>query len=130
MRSKYELIHRFVGPILFLLLICAITAAQIITTAPPPNPNITAPGPQRHAPQGGQRPPGTPSIANAPPPNSALAVYPGDVEGVVYWDANTITHKPAGTCAGLAVSVSAAGSPNITIQPGNHFKYAGQVKTF
>ena len=130
MRSKYDLIHRVVGSILFLLLVCVITAAQISTTAPSPNPNITAPGPQRHAPQGGQRPPGTPSIANAPPPNSALAVYPGDVEGFVYWDANTITHKPAGTCAGLAVSVSAAGSPNITIQPGNHFKYAGQVKTF
>ena len=129
MRSKYELIHRFIGSILFLLLICAITAAQITTTTPP-NRNMTAPGPQRQAPQGGQRPPGTPSIANAPPPNSALAVYPGDVEGFVYWDANAIKHTPAGTCAGLAVSVSAAGSPNISIQPGNHFKYAGQVKTF
>jgi len=127
---KHKLIHRFVGSILFLLLICAITAAQIPTTAPPPNPKITAPGPQRHAPQGGQRPPGTPSIANAPPPNSTLAVYPGDVEGFVYWDTSTITHKPAGSCSGLAVNVTAAGTSNNTIPTGNHFKYAGQVKAF
>ncbi len=126
---KYMSVYQSLSISGLVLLICAAAAAQITTTQPP-NPNITAPGSQRHEPQGGQRPPGRPSIANAPPPNRALTVYPGDVEGFVYWDANAITHKPAGTCAGLAVSVSAAGSSNITIQPGNHFKYAGQVKTF
>jgi hypothetical protein len=69
------------------------------------------------------------AIAKAPAPVMP-APNAGDVEGFVYWDATTITHKPAGTCTGLAVSVSAAGSPYNTIAIGNHFKYAGQVKGF
>ncbi len=111
------------------LLICAAAAAQVTTTQPP-NPNLTAPGPQRHEPQGGQRPPSPPSIEKAPPPNRALIPYPGDIEGFVYWDTSTITHKPAGSCSGLAVNVTAAGTSNNTIPTGNHFKYAGQVKAF
>lgn len=110
------------------LLICVTAAAQV-TTTPPPNPNLTAPGPQRHAPQGRQRPTINP-IEKAPPPNAALAQYPGDVEGFVYWDANVLTHKPAGTCDGLAVSVLPAGSTPNSIPTGNHFKYAGQIKEF
>jgi len=106
------------------------TAAAQVTSTKPPNPNITAPGPQRHEPAGGQHPTNSPSIAKAPPPNTALTQYPGDVEGFVYWDANVITHKPAGTCNGLAVNVAPAGSTPNSIPTGNHFKYAGQVKEF
>src|SRR4051812_4245506 len=69
------------------------------------------------------------AIAKAPVPIMPTP-NAGDVEGFVYWDANTITHKPAGTCTGLAVSVSPAGSTYNTIATGNHFKYAGQVKAF
>jgi hypothetical protein len=83
---------------------------------------------QRHQPPS-PRPAG-PSTAIAQAPSSITAPNAGDVEGFVYWDANTITHKPAGSCSGLAVSVSAAGSPYNTIATGNHFKYAGQVKAF
>jgi len=109
---------------------CAAATAQITSTKPP-SPNITALGPQRHEPPGGQQPAGNPpSIAKAPPQNSALTANSGDVEGFVYWDTNNIAHEPAGTCNGLAVKVSAAGSPTNTIPTGNHFKYAGQVKAF
>jgi hypothetical protein len=110
---KHTSIYRSLSTSVFGLLICTIAAAQINKTRPP-NPNITPPGPRAQQPAGGQH-----------PPNNA-----GDVEGFVYWDANTITHKPAGTCGGLAVNVSVAGSPNSAIQLGNHFKYAGQVKAF
>src|SRR5579885_1731856 len=93
------------------LLICTAGVAQV-TIAKPPNPNITPAGPHR------QEPP-------ARPANDG-----GDVEGFVYWDTATVTHKQAGTCSGLAVNVSAAGSSNNPIQLGNHFTYAGQVKAF
>ncbi len=128
---KYTSAYQSLSTSVFVLLIWATMAAQV-TSAKPPNPNITAPEPQRHEPAGGKRPTGnSPSIANAPPPNTALtAPYPGDVEGFVYWDANKITHKPAGTCDGLAVNVAPAGSPTKTIPAGYHFKYAGQVKAF
>jgi hypothetical protein len=114
MRSrKYRSLYLTFSASIFALLICATSAAQL-TTAKPPNPNITAPGP--HAP---------PQAHGLHPPNHA-----GDVEGFVYWDVNTVTHKQAGTCSGLAVVVSAAGSSNHTIQIGNNFKYAGQIKAF
>jgi hypothetical protein len=70
------------------------------------------------------------AVAQAPAPLNTLAPAPGDVEGFVYWDVNVITHKPQGTCDGLAVSITPAGSQSIAIQPGSHFKYAGQVKAF
>ena len=83
---------------------------------------------QRHQPPSPR--PASPNIAVAQAPPAITAPNAGDVEGFVYWDVNTITHKPAGTCNGLAVSVSPAGSPTNTIPTGNHFKYAGQVKAF
>ncbi len=84
---KYISIYQWLSTAIFVLLMWATTAAQV-TTAKPANPNITAPTPQRHEPAGGQRPASnTPSIANAPPPNTALTMNPGDVEGFVYWDA-------------------------------------------
>src|SRR5439155_15362682 len=101
-----------------------------IPSPTPPHPNTPASRPQPHAPPGGQRSSSPPSIAKAPPPNSALIPYPGDIEGFVYWDTSTITHTPAGSCSGLAVNVTAAGTSNNTIPTGNHFKYAGQVKAF
>src|SRR5262245_7662002 len=106
--KKYKSIYQSLSASLLALLMWATAVAQITSTKPP-NPNITAPGPQRHEPAGGQRQSNTPSIANAPPPNTALTPNPGDVEGFVYWDVNTITHKPAGTCNGFAVNVSSAG---------------------
>src|SRR4051812_4318522 len=128
--SKYPSAYQSLSTGVFMLLICVTSMAQV-TSAKPPNPNVTAPGPQRHEPPRGQRPAGnSPSIANAPPPNPALTPNAGDVEGFVYWDANVITHKPAGTCNGLAVNVAPAGSTPNSIPTGNHFKYAGQVKEF
>jgi hypothetical protein len=108
---KSRSIWRTLSVSLFAALICVASAAQITVTKPPA-PTATLAGPHRQQPPGGQR-----------PPNNA-----GDVEGFVYWDANTITHKPAGTCSGLAVNVTKAGSPHNRVQIGNNFKYAGQVK--
>jgi hypothetical protein len=110
---KYISLYPSLSASVLALLISGIAAAQVTQTRPP-NPNITAPGRHAQQPAGGQH-----------PPNNA-----GDVEGFVYWDANTITHKPAGTCSGLAVNVTAAGSSNNVLQIGNNFKYAGQVKAF
>lgn len=110
---KYMSVYQSLSVSVFALVLCATTAAQI-TTAKPPNSNITPVGPHRQEPPGGQR-----------PPNNA-----GDVEGFVYWDTSTVSHKQAGTCSGLAVNVSAAGSSNNPVQLGNHFTYAGQVKAF
>src|SRR5581483_6574342 len=97
----------------FALLICGASAAQV-TVVKPPAPTVTPAGPHRQVPPGGQR-----------PPNNA-----GDVEGFVYWDASAVKQKNPGTCAGLAVVVSPAGSSNNLIQLGNNFKYAGQVKAY
>ena len=99
----------------------AATAAALVTsahgqvtkTAPPPNRNITLAGPQPHNPgSGGQH------------------ALPGRIEGFVYWDAQTVTHKPTGTCDGFSVTVTSGGIPvgNPSAQFGA--KYVGQVKAY
>jgi hypothetical protein len=115
----------------FVLAIFTAAAAQITTTKPL-NPNMTAPGTQRHqTPVRQQQLPGT----QAPPP---ILQRPGrgTVEGFVYWDADAIVHKPASSCSGLAVTVSVGSSsgpltsytPLATIS--NNLKYVGHVKQF
>jgi hypothetical protein len=100
-------------------------------SAPPPNRNITAPGPQPHAPQT-QRQPVSPA-ASAPQPIRPI-VGNGTIEGFVYWDTSAISHVPAGNCSGLAVNVavgqSSAGPYTSMATLSNNFKYAGQVKQF
>ncbi len=92
--------------------------AQSIRTAPPIQPKIMAPAPQR------QRPP-------ADRPQNE-----GTIEGFVYWDAKSFSHIPASSCSGLAVTVSvgsSSGGPLTAYTPlatlSNNFKYLGQVKT-
>lgn len=94
------------------------SAQRVSQTAPMPNRNIAAPGSQR---------PG------ADHPQSAA----GTIEGFVYWDANSIMHKPATSCSGLAITVSvgsSSGGPLTAYTPmgtlSNNFKYVGQVKQF
>jgi hypothetical protein len=55
----------------------------------------------------------------------------------VYWDAKSFSHAPAGSCSGLAVTVSvgsSSGGPLVAYTPlatlTNNFKYVGQVKEF
>jgi hypothetical protein len=110
---KYTSFYLPFSASVFVLLICATGAAQV-TVAKPPTPTVRPAGPHRQEPPGAQH-----------PPNNA-----GDVEGFVYWDTAAITQKHPGTCGGLAVVVSPAGSSNNLIQLGNNFKYAGQVKAF
>ncbi len=93
------------------------SAQRVSPTAPSANRGIVAPG--------SQRPP-------ADHPQSAA----GTIEGFVYWDANSITHKPASSCSGLALTVSvgsSSGGPLTAYTPigtlSNNFKYVGQVKT-
>lgn len=87
------------------VLYCGDTAAQSVSpAAPPPNRNITAPGPQRHDPQQ-QRANPLPG-AKAPQP-IMRATGDGVIVGYVWWDANTTTHTPANNCSGLSITVSA-----------------------
>jgi len=94
------------------------SAQRVSPTAPMPNRTIAA--------TGSQRPP-------ADHPESTA----GTIEGFVYWDANSITHKPASSCSGLALTVSvgsSSGGPLTAYTPigtlSNNFKYVGQVKQF
>ncbi len=63
-------------------------------------------------------------------PSTLVAPNPGSIEGFVYWDAGLISHNPAGSCTGLAVTVTAAGSSGAFAQEANNFRYAGEVKAF
>jgi hypothetical protein len=110
---KYTSFYLSFSASVFVLLTCATGAAQV-TVAKPPTPTVRPAGPHRQEPPGAQH-----------PPNNA-----GDVEGFVYWDTAAITQKHPGTCGGLAVVVSPAGSSNNLIQLGNNFKYAGRSKHF
>ena len=111
---------------------CGRVAAQSVPqSAPPPNSNITAPGPQRHsAPSQPQSPP---AGAAAPQPIRQM-IGNGTIEGFVYWDTSAISHVPAGDCTGLAVNVAVAQSstgPYTSMATlSNNFTYAGQVKQF
>jgi len=117
------------------VLACGNLEAQSVSqTAPPPTSTLTAPGPQKHQPQQQRQPPlpGT----RAPQP-ILQAPNRGNVEGFVYWDASKITHKPSGSCSGLAITVSVgsnSGGPLTAYTPigtlSNNFKYLGQVKEF
>ena len=78
-------------------------AQSVSPTAPAPTTTLAAPGPQKHQPQQ-QRQQQLPG-ATAPQP-ILLTPGKGSVEGFVYWDAQKITHKPAGSCNGLAITVS------------------------
>lgn len=109
----------FSGICLLAILVNMPASAQRVSpTAPVPNRTITAPG--------SQRPPGDHPESTA-----------GTIEGFVYWDANSITHKPASSCSGLALTVSVgsnSGGPLTAYTPigtlSNNFKYVGQVKQF
>src|SRR6185369_3536161 len=78
-------------------------AQSVSQTAPAPTGSLTAPGPQKHQPQQQRQP--LPPGRTAPKP-VLEAPGKGNVEGFVYWDALKIVHKPAGSCSGLAITVS------------------------
>lgn len=104
--------------IFVIVLSCTSVAAQVSPTMPPPNRNMTEPAAH-----------GSPGVH----PESVA----GTIEGFVYWDANTIVHQPAGSCSGLAITVSvgsSSGGPLTAYTPlrtlSNNFRYVGQVKEF
>ena len=104
--------------IFVIVLSCTGVAAQVSPTMPAPNRNMTAPS--RHLPPGGDHPEST----------------AGTIEGFVYWDANSVSHVPANSCSGLAITVSVGSSsgPFTAYTPlgtlSNNFKYVGEVKEF
>jgi hypothetical protein len=104
--------------IFVIVLSCTGAAAQVSPTMPPPNRNIA--GPSAHT---------SPGVH----PESVA----GTIEGFVYWNANAVTHIPADSCSGLAITVSvgsSSGGPLTAYTPlgtlSNNFKYIGQVREF
>ena len=107
--------------IILIFVLCipgALGIAQSVPATRPPAPKLTLPGPQKHSPPSEPAPPGT-------------------IEGFVYWDTSSVTHAPASSCNGLAVSVAvgdSSGGKSTAYKPlatvTNNFKYVGQVKQF
>jgi hypothetical protein len=104
--------------IFVVVLSCTGAAAQVSPTMPPPNRNIAGPS-----------------------PHTSPGVHPesvaGTIEGFVYWNANAVSHIPADSCSGLAITVSvgsSSGGPLTAYTPlgtlSNNFKYIGQVREF
>ena len=104
--------------IFVIVLTCTGVAAQVSPAMPAPNRNMTGHSAQESP---GVRPE---SVA-------------GTIEGFVYWDANSVSHIPANSCSGLAITVSvgsSSGSLRTAYTPlgtlSNNFKYVGEVKEF
>ena len=103
--------------IFVIVLTCTGVAAQVSPTMPVPNRNMTVPSAH-----------GSPGVH----PESVA----GTIEGFVYWDANSVSHIPANSCSGLAITVSVGSSsgPFTAYTPlgtlSNNFKYVGEVKEF
>lgn len=103
--------------IFVIVLTCTGVAAQVSPTMPAPNRNMTVPSAH-----------GSPGVH----PESVA----GTIEGFVYWDASSVSHTPANSCSGLAITVSVGSSsgrftaytPLGTLS--NNFKYVGEVKEF
>jgi hypothetical protein len=117
-----------------ILLACVTIAAQTSQTAPAPNRNITAPVPQKHGPPAG---PQQPLPGTTAPRQIVQTAGAGTIEGFVYWDTASISHTPASSCGGLAVTVAegnSTGGKSTAYQSlatlSNNFKYVGQVKQF
>ncbi len=115
---------RFACAHLTAVLCASISLAQVRTT-PTQVPNVTAP--QRQQPVPGTKVPQP--ILQTP--------GAGTVEGFVYWDTASVSHTPASTCSGLAVTVAvgnSSGGKSNAYQPlatlTNNFKFVGQVKQF
>ena len=131
-RSRTQM--RFACAHLAAVLCASMSLAQVRTT-PTQVPNVTALGPHQPAqaqPQRQQPLPGT----KAPQP-ILQAPGAGNVEGFVYWDTASISHSPASSCSGLAVTVAVGNSsggksnaykPLTTLT--NNFKFVGQMKQF
>src|SRR6266566_4907452 len=74
--------------------LCASMSLAQVRTTPTQVPNVTALDPHQPA-----QAPGT----KAPQP-ILQAPGAGNVEGFVYWDTASISHSPASSCSGLAVT--------------------------
>lgn len=82
--------------------LCAATAAQVSRTAPAPNPNITAPSPQRHqAPSQPQQ-----QIPAVRATQTIMRVPPNaTVDGYILWDTSLVQYNLSTPCQGLQVIV-------------------------
>ncbi|HEY4052356.1 MAG TPA: hypothetical protein VGL74_01345 [Terriglobales bacterium] len=117
---------------------CGLLAAQI-TTAKPPSTNINPPGPHAQQPAGGQHPASPSSQMTTPPlPVGVKMVGQGAIAGYVYWDTQTITHKPASSCSGLGSAVGVGTAPKgppafeqfKILGTYHNFTYLGNVGSF
>ncbi|HTM38996.1 MAG TPA: hypothetical protein VL156_19775 [Terriglobales bacterium] len=82
--------------------LCAATVAQVSRTVPAPNPNITAPSPQRHqAPSQPQQ-----QIPAARATQTIMRVpQNGTVDGYILWDTSLVQYNLSTPCQGLQVMV-------------------------
>jgi hypothetical protein len=108
------------------LLLCVAITAQISQTAPVPNQNITAPGPQRHGPPAQPQPQ---ALDRRAPQPLIQAPANGTVVGYVYWDTKSVTHTPANNCIGLGAAVS-VGTPPKGSPTFEQFKILGTYHNF
>src|SRR5690348_12163984 len=120
----------------FVLTLCVVLSyAQSVPTTVPQRSQVTPPAPQKHQPDS---PRASSSIDRAPRPMPGP--YTGTIEGFVYWDANSVVHKPAADCSGLAITVSVGSpvNPNVMTPQqftplatlSNNFKYVGNVGNY
>lgn len=125
------------GFLAVLSLVAGAFSQQPVPVSPTQVRHAAPSGPQRHNPPAQAQPQsGLPRTAMAQP--NVHAPYTGTIEGLVYWDASTISHRSAGSCDGLSVTVS-VGTPHgssgkeefkpLSTQSDN-FKYIGKVGTY
>ena len=103
---------------ILIAVLCGSVMAQVPRTVPAQNRNLAEPSPHR-------------------PPGDHPESTAGTIEGFVYWDVQRVSHVPANSCGGLAITVSVASSsdgPFTAYTPletrSNTFNYVGQVREF
>ena len=77
----------------------SLSASAQVSQTPTNLPQLTAPGPQAHSPQGGGRQSLTSPIDKSPLTVPNVQILDGELMGYVYWDASTITSNVSSPCS-------------------------------
>lgn len=79
-------------------LLMSLGAGAQVSPSPTQVPGVTAPTPQRQAPQGGGRQPLTPPVGALPPTLPQVQMLNGTLMGYVYWDPSVIPYNANSPC--------------------------------